>query len=170
MAAPGDLSANPFALLSLIGAPAVLTNAASVLALSTSNRFLRASERMRALSTRTEDRNLPSDTRALLLRQAERTERQALHLLKGLRAAYVALGSFASASLISILGAGLAGSALHIGFRALGALALAVGFVGAGGLVAACAKLLQATRLSMLNMSEEAALIRAREQTSSPPV
>jgi hypothetical protein len=49
----GDLSSNPFALLSLIGAPAVLTNAASVLALSTSNRFLRASERMRALSTRT---------------------------------------------------------------------------------------------------------------------
>jgi hypothetical protein len=34
----------------------------------------------------------------------------------------------------------------------------------------ACTKLLQATQLSMLNMSEEAALIRAREQTSSPPV
>ena len=45
-----DLAQNPFALLSLIAAPAVLTNAASVLALSTSNRFLRASERMRALS------------------------------------------------------------------------------------------------------------------------
>jgi hypothetical protein len=167
---PGDLSANPFALLSLIAAPAVLTNAASVLALSTSNRFLRASERMRALSTRTEDPTLAPDTRALLLRQADRTERQALFLLKGLRAAYVALGSFASASLISILGAGLAGSALHVGFHALGALALAVGCVGAGGLVAACLKLFQATQLSMSNMSEEAALIRAREKTGSPPV
>jgi Protein of unknown function (DUF2721) len=167
---PGDLSANPFALLSLIAAPAVLTNAASVLALSTSNRFLRASERMRALSTRTEDRSLAPDTRALLLRQADRTERQALFLLKGLRAAYVALGSFASASLISILGAGLAGSALHVGFHALGALALGIGCVGAGGLVTACLKLFQATQLSMLNMSEEAALIRAREKTSSPPV
>jgi len=167
---PGDLSANPFALLSLIAAPAVLTNAASVLALSTSNRFLRASERMRALSTRTEDRTLSHDVRVLLFRQADRTERQALFLLGGLRAAYVALGSFASASLISILGAGLAGSALHVGFHALGALALAVGCVGAGGLVTACLKLFQATQLSMLNMSEEAALIRAREQTSSPPV
>jgi hypothetical protein len=167
---PGDLSANPFALLSLIGAPAVLTNAASVLALSTSNRFLRASERMRALSTRTEDRGLPSEIRALLNRQADRTERQALFLLKGLRAAYVALGSFATASLVSILGAGLAGSSLHLGFRALGTLALAVGFVGAGGLVTACLKLFQATQLSMQNMSEEAALIRARERTSSPPV
>ena len=44
---PVSLAQNPFALLSLIAAPAVLTNAASVLALSTSNRFLRASERMR---------------------------------------------------------------------------------------------------------------------------
>ncbi len=170
MANPGDLTANPFAVLSLIGAPAVLTNAASVLALSTSNRFLRASEWMRALSTRTEDPSLPSEVRALLLRQSDRTERQALNLLKGLRAAYVALGSFASASLISILGAGLAGSPLHVGFRLLGALALAVGFVGAGGLVTACLKLLQATQLSMQNMSEEAALIRAREKTSSAPV
>jgi hypothetical protein len=166
----GDLSGNPFALLSLIAAPAVLTNAASVLALSTSNRFLRASERMRALSTRTEDGSISPELRALLHTQADRTERQALLLLKGLRAAYVALGSFASASLISILGAGLAGSALHVGFRALGTLALAIGFVGAGGLVTACFKLLQATQLSMQNMSEEAALIRAREKTSSPPV
>jgi hypothetical protein len=165
-----SLSENPFALLSLIAAPAVLTNAASVLALSTSNRFLRASERMRALSVRTEDRTLSHAVRALLLRQADRTERQAVLLLKGLRAAYVALGSFASASLISILGAAMAGSSLHFGFHALSALALAVGFVGAGGLVTACLKLLQATQLSMLNMSEEAALIRAREQTSSPPV
>jgi hypothetical protein len=165
-----DLGQNPFALLSLIAAPAVLTNAASVLALSTSNRFLRASERMRALSVRTEDRTLSHAVRALLLRQANRTERQAVLLLKGLRAAYVALGSFASASLISILGAAMAGSALHFGFHALGALALAIGFVGAGGLVTACLKLLQATQLSMLNMSEEAELIRSREQTSSPPV
>ena len=114
-----DLAQNPFALLSLIAAPAVLTNAASVLALSTSNRFLRASERMRALSMRTEDRNLSHEVRALLLRQADRTERQAVLLLKGLRAAYVALGSFASASLISILGAAMAGSSLHFGFHAL---------------------------------------------------
>jgi hypothetical protein len=32
----------------------------------------------------------------------------------------------------------------------------------------ACVKLLAATRLSMLNMAEEAALIRAHEQTLPP--
>ena len=63
-----DLAQNPFALLSLIAAPAVLTNAASVLAISTSNRFLRASERMRALSVRVEDQKLTPGLRALVLR------------------------------------------------------------------------------------------------------
>ena len=103
-----DLSQNPFALLSLIAAPAVLTNSASVLVMSTTNRFLRASERMRALSVRVEEKKLTPGLRALVRKQVDRTERQAVLLLGALRAAYTAIGSFASASLISILGAGLA--------------------------------------------------------------
>ena len=101
-----DLSQNPFALLSLIAAPAVLTNAASVLVMSTTNRFLRASERMRALAVRVEEKKLTPGLRALVRRQVDRTERQAVLLLGALRAAYTAIGSFASASLISILGRG----------------------------------------------------------------
>jgi hypothetical protein len=170
MPAPSDLTPNPFALLSLIAAPAVLTNAASVLALSTSNRFLRASERMRALSVKTEDKKISSELRALFVTQANRTEKQAVLLLGGLRAAYVGIGSFASASLISILGAGLATTRLHLGFQILAGLALLVGMVGAGSLVFACFRLMGATRLSMLNMTEEAALIRTRDQTTSAPV
>jgi Protein of unknown function (DUF2721) len=167
---PTDTGPNPFALLSLIAAPAVLTNAASVLALSTSNRFLRASERMRALSVRTEERKHSPELHALFIKQANRTERQAVLLLGGLRAAYVGIGSFASASLISILGAGLATTRWESGFHALAAVALCVGFVGAGSLVWATGKLMAATRLSMQNMTEEAALIRSREQTTSAPV
>jgi hypothetical protein len=161
---------NPFALLSLIAAPAVLTNAASVLALSTSNRFLRASERMRALSVRTEERKHSPELHALFVRQANRTERQAHLLLGGLRAAYVGIGSFASASLISILGAGLAATQFETAFHVLAFVALAIGMVGAAGLVWACVRLLGATRLSMQNMTEEAALIRSRAQTTSAPV
>jgi hypothetical protein len=166
-AAP-DLSQNPFALLSLIAAPAVLTNAASVLVMSTTNRFLRASERMRALAVRVEEKKLTSGLRALLRSQVDRTEKQAALLLGALRAAYTAIGSFASASLVSILGAGLASTSLKLGFHLLAGVALAVGVLGASALVMACAKLLAATRLSMLNMSEEAALIRTHEQTLPP--
>ena len=163
-----DLSQNPFALLSLIAAPAVLTNSASVLVMSTTNRFLRASERMRALSVRVEEKKLTPGLRALVRKQVDRTERQAVLLLSALRAAYTAIGAFASASLISILGAGLASTSLNVGFHAMAALALAVGVVGASALVVACVRLLAATRLSMLNMSEEAALIRSHEETLPP--
>jgi len=163
-----DLSQNPFALLSLIAAPAVFTNAASLLVMSTSNRFLRASERMRALAVRVEEKKLTPGLQTLVRAQVDRTERQAVLLLGALHACYVAIGSFASASLISILGAGLASTTLHLGFHVMAGLALAVGVLGASALVAACARLLAATRLSMLNMSEEAALIRTHEQTLPP--
>src|SRR5260221_186198 len=155
---PGAFAQNPFALLSLIAAPAVLTNAASVLALSTSNRFLRASERMRAIATRYHEAHT-SEARALLVKQIARVERQAAMLLNGLRAAYVAIGSFVSASLISILGAGVASSSLRAAFTFLAGLALVAGVVGAAGMVWACVNLLGATRLALLNLSEEAAPI-----------
>jgi len=164
-----DLSENPFALLSLIAAPAVLTNAASVLVMSTTNRFLRASERMRALAVRVEEKRITPGLLVLVRAQVDRTERQAVLLLGALRAAYTAIGSFASASLISILGAGIASTgATQLGFHAMAALALAVGVVGAAALVVACARLMEATRLSMLNMSEEAALIRTHEEALPP--
>jgi hypothetical protein len=157
------LAQNPFALLSLIAAPAVLTNSASVLALSTSNRFLRASERLRSLVHKYEEA-MPLEPRALLIKQLQRVERQARLLLGGLRSAYVAIGSFVSASLISILGAGVAASEFHAAFKWFAALALGVGVMGAAGMVWASVNLLRATRLAMLNMSDEAELIYARER------
>ncbi|MGB8168372.1 MAG: DUF2721 domain-containing protein [Chthoniobacteraceae bacterium] len=156
------LISNPFAILSLIGAPAILTNAASVLAMSTSNRFLRASERMRALAARLEGGTETDAVHAMLIMQVQRVERQAVMLLHGLGAAYVALGSFAVASLISIVGAALASSSFHAGYELAVTLALGAGVVGAGGLVTGCFNLFRATRLSMLNIAEEASLIRSR--------
>jgi Protein of unknown function (DUF2721) len=168
MADPVSLSQNPFALLSLIAAPAVLTNSASVLALSTSNRFLRASERMRALTVRYDDAK-SDDARVLLLKQITRVERQAAMLLNALRAAYVAIGSFVSASLTSILGAGVASSSLRGAFPFFAGAALCVGVVGAGGIVWACVNLLGATRLALQNMTEEAEAIRARDRARTRP-
>jgi hypothetical protein len=153
---------NPFALLTLIVAPAVLTNAMSVLALSTSNRFLRAGERLRVLANELEKVTNEED-RAWRLTHITRIERQAVLLLGALRAAYLALGSFVSASLVSVLGAGLAAQHFHPADEMMIALALIAGFVGAGALVWGCTLLFWATRLSMLNISEEAALIRQRE-------
>jgi hypothetical protein len=160
---------NPFAILSLIAAPAVLTNATAVLALSTSNRFLRAGERLRAVTAEYEKATQPQE-RDWRLVHILRIEAQALLLLHALRWVYVAMGSFVSASLVSILGAALAAREVHPLDFGLVAVALAVGFVGAGALVWGCITLFRATKLSMLNISEEAAMIqaRARERKAAP--
>jgi hypothetical protein len=160
---PSSLAQNPFALLSLIAAPAVLTNAASVLALSTSNRFVRASDRLRALTTRY-DESQDAATRAMSLEMLKRVQRQAAMLLNAMRAAYVAIGCFVMASLISILGAGIAASSsLHDVFVVFAGLALAVGVFGAGGIVSASVNLLGATRLALMNINEEAEAIERRD-------
>jgi hypothetical protein len=159
---PASLAQNPFALLSLIAAPAVLTNAASVLALSTSNRFVRASDRLRALTARY-DETTDAAKRALLMDMLRRVQRQAAMLLHALRSAYIAIGAFVTASLISILGAGVAASKFHDLFVGFAGLALAVGIFGAGGIVSASVNLLGATRLALMNINEEVEAIEKRD-------
>jgi Protein of unknown function (DUF2721) len=155
-------SQNPFALLTLIVAPAVLTNAMSVLVLSTSNRFLRAGERLRTLAAEL-DAVATAPDREWRLVHINRIERQAVLLLGALRACYVALGSFVGASLISVVGAALAARELHPADEVMIALAMMAGFVGAVALIVGCSNLFRATCLSMTNISEEAAIIRERE-------
>jgi hypothetical protein len=71
MASIGD---GPFTALTLVAAPAVLTNACSVLALGTGNRFARAVDRQRQLSTLLESQSSSvepklGETQEQLLRQ-----------------------------------------------------------------------------------------------------
>ena len=156
------LTQNPFAVLTFIVAPAILTNATSVLAMSTINRMLRTRDRMHELYQESE-----STTKyhgATYLEQVNRVERQALLLLRALRWIYVSLGAFAAASLVTLLGAvsGHLGNNLLMGVVVV--VGLLLGFLGVAGLVGGCVNLLHATQLSLLNIREEATLIRARQE------
>ncbi len=91
---------NAFSLLTFIAAPALLTNASSVLVLSTSNRFARAVDRARALEAMPDT---PEHERALL-----RVARRALALNRALTAFYVAVASFATGTFSELLGGGVA--------------------------------------------------------------
>jgi tetrahydromethanopterin S-methyltransferase subunit B len=157
------LTQNPFAVLTFIVAPAILTNATSVLAMSTINRMLRTRERMQQLYARSE-----AGTKfrgAAFVEQVNRVEKQAIHLLSALRWIYTALGAFAAASLVTLLGAvaGQLGNELFMGI-VVGA-GLLLGVLGVAGLVGGCLNLLHATQLSLMNIREEAALIRARQES-----
>ena len=99
------LGTNPLGILTFIVAPAILTNAPSVMALGTANRFARAIDRARALSFEVEGKEHdPDPAIALRIRQLHSAERRALLLVRALTAFYLSVGSFAAASLVSLLG------------------------------------------------------------------
>jgi len=157
------LTDNPFGVLTFIVAPAILTNATSVLAMSTINRMLRTRERMNELYDESESATSTKDS-ATLLRQVNRVERQAVLLLRALRWIYTALSAFAAASLVTLLGAVFG----HFGnvrlVQVVVSLGLLLGVVGVMGLIGGCVNLTRATQLSLANISEEAALIRVRQE------
>ncbi len=154
---------NPFALLTFIVAPAMLTNASTVLALSTSNRFLRTGERLRALADELESTSVIKE-REWRLVHVNRIERQARLLLSALRAVYVSLAAFMAATMISILGAGLASRDFHVANSFMIGLALLFGLLGAAAIVSSSVNLFRATRLSMMNIADEAEIVRQREE------
>ncbi len=154
---------NPFTSLTLIAAPAVLTNASSVLALGTSNRFARAIDRARALSAILEKETVNGDPLTIMrVRHLNRAERRSLLLLHALRLFYLALGSFAAAALTSLLGATAASSDHRLIYRLTLDAAAVTGFIGVAGLVSGCSLLVAETRLAVQSVSEEARFVRER--------
>src|SRR6266849_5625182 len=99
----GSLVQSPFAALTFVAAPALLTNASSVLALSTINRMLRTRDRMHELFTRSEAGGQSEVESARLVQQVNRVERQATLLLRALHSIYLSLAAFASATLVTLL-------------------------------------------------------------------
>src|SRR5919198_2988594 len=131
-----DTAANPFAALSFIVAPAVLTNASSVLVLSTSNRLARAVDGARGLARQLEDTDdLATPVAARRLRELTAVEERSMLLLRALRSFYLALSAFASAALLSLLGAVLVPAAPTAVVRTvLESVAILAGIVAVGGL------------------------------------
>jgi hypothetical protein len=156
-----SLTQSPFAALTFVAAPALLTNASSVLALGTINRMLRTRERMHELFD--ESKAVQTEKERSHLREVtDRVERQGTLLLTALHAIYSALAAFASATLVTLLGAGLVATFGGRWVHATAVLGLVLGFFGAGGLVVGCVNLFRATQLSLVNIRDEADLIRAR--------
>lgn len=141
----------PFAALSLIVAPAILTNGCSVLVLSTSNRLARAVDLARDLSRDLDavsaDELMPDSRRWLDEMSAAHT--RSVLLLRALRAIYTALGGFSSATLLALLGV-VFESRLPGPSRSLfELLAMLSGVIGVGGIVWAAVLLLRETRIAV---------------------
>lgn len=152
---------NPYAALTLIVAPAVLTNASSILVLSTSNRLARAVDRARALAIELERPPAGNDPfAAFRLREVGLSEERGLMLLRALRFFYGALGGFAASAFISLVGGAVSVAAPTTATRVLEIVGICTGFLAVGGLVAGCAVLLRETTIAVSTVSEEASLLR----------
>jgi Protein of unknown function (DUF2721) len=167
----GGLGDNPFAILTFIAAPAILINASSVMALGTANRFARAVDRTRQLATQAAGKEGEGDTEARrrTLRQLGYAERRALLLVRALTAFYLSVGSFAAASLASLLGAiGNAVGQEVVRQLALG-LALPAGIVGVSGLVCGSGILVWETRMTLAILHGETTLVREKLHGGAAP-
>jgi hypothetical protein len=164
-----DPQGNPFAAFSLIVAPAILTNAASVLAMSTSNRLARAVDRARDLARQLEAHDVPlapaDSDRAEYERRLEElsaTETRTTMLLHVLQSFYFALGGFASSTLAALLGAVLAPWGVASAVTVFEILAVGAGTVGVASLVRGSMLLVRETGIAVRVIGERAASVRAR--------
>lgn len=143
-------SAGPFAARSLIVAPAILTNACTLLIMSTSNRLARAVDLTRELADKLDmvgPDDLGSTTERRIVDMEAASERSLL-LLQALRAIYASLAGYASATFIALIATLFASQLPRSVSQALELCASGAAALGVGGMVWAAAVLLAETRIA----------------------
>src|SRR5262245_38738073 len=153
---------NPFAVLTAVVAPAILTNASSVLCLGTSNRIARVVDRTRVVAAELASCESGGPEYLVRVNQLERLQTRAQLLFRALRITYGSLGAFAAAALISVLGSAMAFYDQKVMFHAAAVVGLAIGVFGVTGLVYGCVLMVEEARLSVRNIAEEAELARVQ--------
>src|SRR5713101_4504201 len=165
-AAGDDAGGNPFAVLTAVVAPAILTNACSVLALGTSNRLARVVDRTRVVArelaaiepggaNRQLQGHFQGEYDSWAVQLAALQVRTQL-LVKALRVIYGSLGLFATAALVSVVGSIVTYYGQRLLFQLTAGLGLLAGAVAVVGLASGCALMVQETRLAVLNLADEA--------------
>lgn len=144
---------SPFAVLSFLAAPAILTNASTVLALGTSNRLARAADRARLLSTQLLTAP-PNAATAIHNKDFSYAIRRARLLTQALRFFYLAAGSFAAGTCVSLLGAMAGYFEVTPLVRVGQALVMFTVVVGVGALVAGTLVLVHETRVALTVIGE----------------
>ena len=147
---------DPFSILTIVVAPAVLTNASSVLALGTNNRLARVADRTHAVIAQI-SKLQPGDREYEVSKaQLPALQTRAHLLFRALRCFYLGLGLFASSALISIAGS----IVVYYGGRTTFQIAAAVGVLcGASAvisLVCGGVLMIRETQLAVIGLADDA--------------
>ena len=151
---------SPLAALTTVVAPAILTNASSVLCLGTANRLARVVDRTRIVAAERHAQGTATDDVRSHDRQLDQLGHRATLLLKGLRLFYTSLGAFATAALIAVLGSLPWVASRPAAIASVVALGLACGATGVVGLAWGCVLMAHETRLAVQSLTEEAQALR----------
>jgi hypothetical protein len=141
--------ADPFSILTVVVAPAVLTNASSVLALGTNNRLARVADRSHAVTAQLAgagDHKAAVDELAALQTRAQL-------LLRALRCFYLGLGLFASSALISIGGSIVVFYGWPSAFQLAAGIGVMCGASAVIALVCGCVLMIRETQLAVKGIS-----------------
>lgn len=150
------LGNNPFAVLTAIVAPAILTNASSVLALGTSNRLGRVVDRTRVVYADLAATEPGSREHREWTAQLGALRSRAQMLLRALRLFYAALGFFAASALVSVTGSIAAFYGERLLFEIAAGLAVITGASAVVGLAVGCTLMVHETRLAVQSLAAEA--------------
>lgn len=149
------IASDPFSILTVVVAPAVLTNASTVLALGTNNRLARVADRTHAVAAQVAKLEPGNRDYEGLAAQLPRLQTRAQLLLKALRCFYLGLGLFASSALISVTGS----IAISYGPRSIFEVAAVIGVlcgaIAVGALVSGCVLMIRETRLAVKGLAYE---------------
>jgi hypothetical protein len=156
---------NPFAVLTFISAPAVLTNASSVLLFGTGNRYGRAIDRVHALADIIERGSslTPAELR-LRVRQLEAGEIRTLLIVRALTCFYTAVAGFVASTLISLVGAVLVSTGPETAVEIAFAIAFAAGTLGVLAMIAGAGMLARETTFSFRVLREERSYLTEQVQ------
>jgi len=147
---------NPFGVLTSVVAPAILTNACSVLALGTSNRLARVVDRTRVVASELAGFEPGTSNYEDRFAQLDRLQVRAQLLLRALRLFYASIGLFAAAALVSVMGSIVTYYGGHVLFQLAAGLALVIGFLAVFGLASGCVLMVRETRFAVRHLAEEA--------------
>jgi len=100
-------------------------------------------------------------TRTLWVSHLDRLEKRGALLVRAMSFFYSAIGCFAAASVVSILGASVVSSNYKWPFEAIVVISFVLGTIGFVGLAVGCSLLVNETRLALRSIYEEAQLARS---------
>jgi Protein of unknown function (DUF2721) len=152
------VAGNPFAVLTAIVAPAILTNASSVLALGTSNRLARGVDRTRVVWAELAALDHGSPDYQLWATQLPPLHERAQLLVRALRFFYAGLGLFAASALVSVVGSIGAYYGQALLFEIGASLGILTGASAVLALSSGCFLMVRETQLAVRYLAEEAHL------------